>query len=145
MRDIINGTDLGLQHNWDNDPCRKTVDQKYNVKVSYEKNLEGMNESLRAKAEQLETLGFGVEANVQLTAQREYTSPLKCLEFVNQVEASGFTAEIEERRFSATDDPYWQELSKDDLEKVLSRERTPAYRLTGGYNSNFSPSVDIGD
>ena len=145
MKDVRNDTDLGLQYNWDNDPCRKIVDQKYRVEVRDEKGLEGMDTSLRERAKKLVSLGFEIDASVQLVAQREYTSPLSCFNFVNQVENSGFVLGIEERRFSATDEPYWQSIFKEDLEKILKEERVPAYRLREPYNPNFAPCVDIGD
>jgi len=145
MKDISNGTDLGLQYNWDNDPCRKIVDQKYRVEVRDETGLDGMNGRLRTKAETLRNLGFEIDTRVQLIAQREYSSPMKCLEFVSECEKSSFNLGIEERRFSATDQPYWQEITKADLEKILKGEKTPAYRLEIPYNPHFSPRVDIGD
>jgi len=145
MKDVANGTDLGLQYNWDNDLCRKIVDQKYRVEVREEKGLEGMDTSLKERARRLASLGFEIDASVQLIAQREYDSPLRCFDFVSQVEKSGFVLGIEERRFSATDEPYWQSISKEDLEKILNGERIPTYRLRTQYNPNFAPCVDIGD
>ncbi len=145
MKDVPNGTDLGIQYNWDSDPCRKIVDQRYRVEVLDEKGLDGMSDPLRERAENLASLGFGIDASVQLTARREYASPMECFTFVSLFEKVGFVFGIEERRFTATDEPYWQSLSKEDLEKILKGERTPACRLQALCNPNFSPCVDIGD
>src|SRR3989338_4626857 len=83
MKDVRNGTDLGIEYNWDNDPCRKIVDQKYRVEVRDEKGLESMDTSLKERAKKLTSLGFEIDASVQLIAKREYTSPLKCFDFVS--------------------------------------------------------------
>lgn len=145
MRDISNGTDLGIEYNWDNDPCRKIVDQRYKVKVRDERGAGGMNFVLRRRAERLASLGFEVDANVQLTAQKFYTSPLECLEFVSEVEAAGFVFSIEERGFLNACGEYWGEISKADLEKILKGEKAPAYRLKSPSNPHFAPCCDIGD
>jgi len=145
MKDIENGACLGKGHNWDNDLYYKIVDQKYKVEVKDMRELSGLNKELMDKAERLKSLGFEIYAEVQLIAKKEYSSPLMCLGFVNEIEKKGFVVEIEERTLSFLHGSGWQTISKEDLEKILKREREPVYREKVQFNPGFSISCDIGD
>jgi len=145
MIDVLNGTDLGLQYNWDNDPCRRIVDQKYRVLIKEKYHEDSILDSLKQRIERLRVLGFTPKLELSLCMAHEYTSPLKCLEVVNQLEQSGFEVEINERRFIATGQPYWDKLPKVELKRILGGEREPNCRLVVPSNPNFSSCVDIGD
>ncbi|MCX6763510.1 MAG: hypothetical protein NTZ97_02130 [Candidatus Moranbacteria bacterium] len=144
-KDVPNGTDLGLGNHWDNEPCRKIVDQRYQVLVEAEEALSGLNNDLQIMAAQLETRGFAVNARAELSAVREFISPLECWDFINQDEMSELSLQIAERKFSATGQSYYHDISKEYLAEILEGKREPACRLKIQYNPNFSPCCDIGD
>jgi len=146
MRDVPNGTDLGLHYNGDNDPCRRIVDQKYQILVQEEHAEQSVLDSLRQRVQKLQELGHSPKFELKLNMVKEYSSPLECLEAVDRLEQSGFEVGINERKFEGTyGGSYWAELPKEELEKILSREREPVCRLVVPSNPHFSPYVDIGD
>ena len=120
LKDIPNGTDLGPRPGCDNDARRRIVDQMYRVRVMGEYNPSMMSDSLfiqdflSRKAEKLKDLGFNPEIKLSLMAERDYTSPLKCLEAVDRLlEESGlFEPQIMERQTAGCNgSSYWNYLN----------------------------------